>query len=123
MDFVLEVKYRSDAEIDDEVQARLFLSASTGSSSIDRDGETTVTAYFDSAASRAAAMETLRRLGAQLRIADRQRVDWLERYEQSLEPLFIGQKFVVAPDERLINGTDRLRIIVPQEQAFGTGSH
>jgi ribosomal protein L11 methyltransferase len=123
LDFVLEVTYRSDAEIDDKVQARLFLSASTGSSSIDRDGETTVTAYFDSTTSRAAAMAALGDLGTELRTDDRARVDWLERYEQSLEPLFIGEKFVVAPDERLIGETERLRIIVPQEQAFGTGSH
>ena len=80
MDFVLEITYRSDAEIDDEVQSRLFLSASTGSSSIDRDGETVVSAYFDSPEARAAAMETLRDLGAQFSSADRPRVDWLERY-------------------------------------------
>ncbi len=123
LDFVLEIAYRSDAEIDDEVQSRLFLSGSTGSSSIDRDGETTITAYFDSAASRAAAMATFRDLDADLRTDDRPRVDWLERYEQSLQPLFIGQRFVVAPDERLIGDTGRLRIIVPQEQAFGTGWH
>lgn len=123
MDFVLEITYRSDAEIDDEVQSRLFLSASTGSSTIERDGETVVSAYFDSPVSRSAAMETLRDLGASLRSADRPRVDWLERYEQSLEPLLIGQKFIVAPDERLIGTTERLRIVVPQEQAFGTGSH
>jgi ribosomal protein L11 methyltransferase len=123
MDFVLEITYRSDAEIDDEVQSRLFLSASTGSSSIDRDGETVVSAYFESPESRAAAMETLRDLGAQFRSADQPRVDWLERYEQSLELLLIGEKFIVAPDERLIGTTDRMRIIVPQEQAFGTGSH
>jgi ribosomal protein L11 methyltransferase len=123
MDFVLEITYRSDAGIDDEVQGRLFLSASTGSSSIDRDGETVVSAYFDSAASRAATIETLRDLGAQFQSIDRPPVDWLERYEQSLEPLLIGQKFVVAPDEQLIGESERLRIIVPQEQAFGTGSH
>ena len=122
-DFVLEITYRSDAEMDDEVQSRLFLTGSTGSSSIDRDGETTITAYFDSRTSRVAAMETFRDLVARLRTHDRPRLDWLARYEQSLEPLFIGERFVVAPDERLIGDSDRLRIIVPQEQAFGTGSH
>lgn len=123
MDFVLEITYRSDAEIDDEVQSRLFLSASTGSSSIDRDGATVISAYFETPESRAAAIETLRDLVVQFRSVDRPRVDWLERYEQSLQPLLIGEKFIVAPDERLIGMTERLRIIVPQEQAFGTGSH
>ena len=123
MDFVLEITVRSDAGIEDEVQGRLFLSASTGSSSIERDGETVVSAYFDSADSRAATMDTMHDLGARLQSFDRPRLDWLERYEQSLEPLLIGEKFVVAPDERLIGASPRLRIIVPQEQAFGTGSH
>jgi len=123
MDFVLEISYRSDPELDDEVQSRLFLTASTGSSSVDRDGVTTVTAYFDSPQWRSSALPALEHLGAQLRTDDRPRVDWLERYEQSLVPSFIGRNFVVAPDARLIGDTERHRIIVPQEQAFGTGSH
>ena len=122
-DFVLEISYRSDPELDDEVQSRLFLTESTGSSSIERDGETIVSAYFDSPSSRAAAMDQLHDLRARFRSEDRAPVDWLERYEQSLQPLLIGNRFVVAPDVRLIPGTDRLSIIVPQEQAFGTGSH
>lgn len=57
-------------------------------------------------------------------VDDRPRVDWLQRYEQSLEPIFIGERFVVAPDRALIpEDTDRIAIVVPQEQAFGTGSH
>src|SRR5687768_3953098 len=36
----------------------------------------------------------------------------------------IGERFVVAPDASLIPpDTKRLSIVVPQEQAFGTGSH
>ena len=122
-DFVVEIAYRSGEELDGEVQSILFLSGSIGSSSIERGGETILTAYFDSPAKRDAAMDKLRVTGAQLRSDDRARVDWLDRYEQSLEPLFIGESFIVAPDERLIGGSERLRIIVPQEQAFGTGSH
>ena len=57
-------------------------------------------------------------------VEDRPRVDWLERYEQSLQPLFIGRRFLVAPDRSLVpKTTDRTPIVVPQEQAFGTGSH
>src|SRR5205814_1150443 len=55
---------------------------------------------------------------------DRDRVDWLELYQQSLHPLFIGKRFVVAPDASLIPGdSDRLALVIPQEQAFGTGPH
>jgi ribosomal protein L11 methyltransferase len=36
----------------------------------------------------------------------------------------IGDRFIVAPDASLIPGdTGRLGLVVPQEQAFGTGSH
>ncbi|HYM61487.1 MAG TPA: 50S ribosomal protein L11 methyltransferase, partial [Thermoanaerobaculia bacterium] len=50
--------------------------------------------------------------------------DWLERYQQSLEPLLIGRSFVVAPEAALIpSDTTRHRLLIPQEQAFGTGSH
>jgi ribosomal protein L11 methyltransferase len=37
--------------------------------------------------------------------------------------MFIGTRFVVAPDAALFPDGDRLTIVVPQEQAFGTGSH
>src|SRR5206468_10738220 len=44
--------------------------------------------------------------------------------QQSLQPMFIGNRFIVAPDASLIpNDSDRLSLVVPQEQAFGTGSH
>src|SRR5207302_3269687 len=82
-----------------------------------------VTAYFDSAEDRDAAAELLRGLG-EVRAIEKERVDWLDLYRQSLRPLFIGERFVVAPDASLIPpGTDRLALVVPQEQAFGTGSH
>lgn len=59
-----------------------------------------------------------------MRRVERNRVDWLERYQQSLRPLLIGQHFVVAPDSALLPAdSGRHRLIVPQEQAFGTGSH
>src|SRR5581483_80035 len=55
---------------------------------------------------------------------DRPRVDWLQLYQQSLQPLFIGRSFVIAPDASLIPpDTGRHELIIPQELAFGTGSH
>lgn len=124
IDFVLEISYATDPRIDDQVQSRLFLSASTGSFSSDAAGVTTVSAFFDSAADRADAARSLEITGVRVREDDRERVDWLDRYEQSLEPLRIGRSFVVAPDARLIAADEeRHRLVVPQEQAFGTGSH
>jgi ribosomal protein L11 methyltransferase len=125
-DFILDLSFDAgDTALEELVQSRLYLTPSTGSSSIEINGTTTISAYFDSAEERD---ETARELdgveGIDLHSVDRERVDWLDRYQQSLEPLFIGAHFVVAPDASLIpSDTTRLTIIVPQEQAFGTGSH
>lgn len=124
-DYVLEISFdAADGALEEELQSRLFLTASTGSVSREAAGTTTIAAYFDSPADRSAAAETLRDLAVELHESDRDRVDWLDLYEQSLEPLVIGAKFVVAPDAKLLpQGGGRLTIVVPQEQAFGTGSH
>lgn len=116
IDYILEIEFEdpSDEEV---IQSRLYLGASTGSTST----ANTVFAYFDSPADRDEAARQLREF--ELRTHDRPRVDWLEKYQQSLEPLFIGKRFVVAPDASLLPHDDRLTIVVPQEQAFGTGSH
>jgi ribosomal protein L11 methyltransferase len=111
-DYILEIA--GDEEL---VQGRLFLTACTGSTSA--DGVTS--AYFDNAEERDFAAEMFGDL--EVHAVDRDRLDWLERYQQSLEPIFIGDRFVVAPDSALLPGGDRLAIVVPQEQAFGTGSH
>ena len=114
VDYILEIA--SDDE--DDVLARLFLTKSSGSTS----GDGVITAFFDSAADRDEAAAMLSDLD--VTPLDRERIDWLARYQQSLEPIFIGERFVVAPDAKLFpRDSDRLRIIVPQEQAFGTGSH
>jgi ribosomal protein L11 methyltransferase len=125
-DFILEISFDvRDTALEEIVESRLYLTPSTGSSSIEINGTTTVSAYFDTAGDRdAAAREMADVEGIELLAADRERVDWLDRYQQSLEPLFIGERFVVAPDAALIPaGTPRHTLIVPQEQAFGTGSH
>jgi ribosomal protein L11 methyltransferase len=125
-DFILEISFDAgDAALEELVQSRLYLTTSTGSSLVEINGTTTISAYFDDADQRdAAASEFAEIERIELHAADRERVDWLDRYQQSLEPLFIGENFVVAPDAALIpSDTTRHAIIVPQEQAFGTGSH
>ncbi len=125
-DFIIEVSFdANDAALDDLVQSRLYLSASTGNSSVEVNGTIVTSGYFDSANARDDAKRQLAGIeGIELHADDRERVDWLDRYQQSLEPLFIGQQFVVAPDPGLIpSNTTRHVLVIPQEQAFGTGSH
>lgn len=117
IDYILAIEFEDPAD-EELIQARLFLTASTGSTST----QNTIEAYFDSTSDRDAAAELLSDF--ELQSIDRERVDWLERYQQSLQPLFIGSRFVVVPDASLLpEESDRLALIVPQEQAFGTGSH
>jgi ribosomal protein L11 methyltransferase len=124
-DFILEISFdAADAALDEEIQSRLFLSASTGSTSREANGTSTIAAYFDTPEERDAASAAFADLAVELHPSDRERVDWLELYQQSLEPLTIGKRFVVAPDTSLFpSDSDRFTIVVPQEQAFGTGSH
>ncbi len=125
-DFILDVSFDArDLALEDLVQSRLFLTQSTGSAAIVESGQSIVSAYFDSAHDRDAAEAELRDIeGIELHATERERIDWLEHYQQSLEPLFIGKRFIVAPDARLIpSDTKRHALVVPQEQAFGTGSH
>jgi ribosomal protein L11 methyltransferase len=125
-DFILDVSFDArDLALEDLVQSRLFLTQSTGSSAIVGNGQSIVSAYFDSAHDRDAAAAELRDIeGIELHTTERERIDWLEHYQQSLEPLFIGEHFVVSPDASLIpSDTNRHALVVPQEQAFGTGSH
>jgi ribosomal protein L11 methyltransferase len=121
-DYLLEILFETtNVTLDEHVQSRLFLTQSTGSTSDDKG----VYAYFDDASSRDAALEALREIdGVELRTTERERVDWLDLYQQSLEAMEIGERFLVAPDASLIpRDTDRLALVIPQEQAFGTGSH
>ena len=117
IDYVLAIDFEDPAD-EEAILARLFLTASTGSTST----QNTVEAYFDSPEDRDAAAAMLDDF--ELQNIDRQRQNWLELYQQSLQPLFIGTRFVVVPDPSLLpEDSDRLTLIVPQEQAFGTGSH
>lgn len=116
IDYILEIDFEDPAD-EERILATLFLTPSTGSTS----APNTVAAYFDSPEERDGAARLLREFDT--RALERERVDWLEKYQQSLEPLFIGQRFVVVPDATLLPRDADLTIIVPQEQAFGTGSH
>jgi ribosomal protein L11 methyltransferase len=125
-DFILDISFDArDTTLEDLVQSRLYLTPSTGSSSSEANGTTTISAYFDDAEQRDATARELGDIDAiELHASDRERIDWLDRYQQSLEPLYIGEHFIVAPDATLIpRDTTRHALVVPQEQAFGTGSH
>jgi ribosomal protein L11 methyltransferase len=124
-DFLLEISFdAADAALEELVQARLFLTPSKGNFTTERGGTTTVSAYFESVQERDAAAEQLAGLNVDLSRKERNRIDWLERYQQSLRGIPIGKRFVVAPDAALIHqDRGRLPLIIPQQQAFGTGSH
>lgn len=126
LDYVLELSWPPERrDLDDRVETLLFMTSTLGSRISERSGETVVSCYFASPEDRAEARAALSGVeGIEIHELDEERVDWLDLYRQSLEPLFIGERFVVAPDAALIpEGDERLRIIIPQERAFGTGSH
>ena len=125
-DFILDISFDArDTALEELVQSRLYLTPSTGSSSSEANGTTTISAYFDDADQCDEAARELGDIdGIELNATERERIDWLDRYQQSLEPLYIGEHFIVAPDASLIpRDTTRHALVVPQEQAFGTGSH
>lgn len=124
-EFILEISYdTSDRDADELVQSALFVTPSRGSSLHEKDGRTVVTAWFDGAEERDAARAAFHGLAVEIHAFDRDPVNWLERYQQSLRAIEIGRRFIVAPASPLIpEGTGRLSLVVPQEQAFGTGSH
>jgi len=114
-DYILQISF--DPENEDVIEGRLFLTRSAGNHLL-RPG--IIEAYFDSAADR----DEAARLFEKAQAIERPRVDWLQRYQQSLQPLVIGKSFVVAPDaSRIPPNSGRHELVIPQEQAFGTGSH
>jgi ribosomal protein L11 methyltransferase len=116
-DYILEISF--DPDLEEIVQGRLFLTRSAGSASTQVG---MITAYFENAEDRDAAAEALK--GFDVARQERPRVDWLQLYQQSLRPLYIGRSFVIAPDAALIPpNTGRHALVISQEQAFGTGSH
>ena len=116
-DYLLEIACAH--ELEEVIFGRLFLTRSKGSTSVSG----LISAYFDSATDRDAAAESLRDLPVTLLLAQLKPVDWLDHYQQSLTPLFIGNSFVIAPDASLLTSDRPHRLVIPQAQAFGTGSH
>jgi ribosomal protein L11 methyltransferase len=126
MDYILEITIPTgNPSLEDHVRGLLFLSASTGDILLEDDWFHVISAFFDSVEDRAAFLEEITRFeGVEVRLVDQPRQDWLDLYQQSLEPMFIGRRFVVAPERSLIEGgSGRIPIVIPQERAFGTGSH
>ncbi|MCM2314417.1 MAG: 50S ribosomal protein L11 methyltransferase [Thermoanaerobaculia bacterium] len=124
-DPVLEISVPDDRDdLIDLVAAHLYAAGSSGSSHESAGGRTLVIAWFPDATSLAIAETQLAEVeGLTLRPSSRPRIDWLAHYEDSLVAMEIGGCFVVAPRAELIADTGRIAIVIPQEQAFGTGSH
>src|SRR5512140_3718448 len=98
IDYILEIVCATDRrEIDELVDGALFMTASLGESSVEAGGRKIRSVYFGSSGDRAAARGMLAELesAVELRDFDLARVDWLERYEQSLAAIEIGERFVV----------------------------
>lgn len=126
MHYVLDITYPPGRpDLEDRVEGVLFLTFSLGSEIGERDGMTRVSCWFRTESERDEARAQLEGIeDLDLESSAREPEDWLALYRQSLEPLFIGSRFVVAPAADLIpSATDRLAIVIPQERAFGTGSH
>ena len=124
LDYVLTVRYPpGDPFVEDRVQAVLFLSSCVGSTIAERDGQTLIECYFPSAAARDEAAEMLKPLNVSLAREERVPKDWLELYQQSLEPIEIGERLVVVADASIHADSSRIRLVIPQERAFGTGAH
>lgn len=123
-DYVLEVVIDpADVDREEIVEGLVYLYGANGTISEPRENASVIRAFFEDEESRLTAAEQLQGAGFPGRIVDDERRDWLELYEQSLVPMEIGERFIVAPDARLISGSERIPLVVPQERAFGTGSH
>src|SRR5512141_1539850 len=101
VDYILEISYGTERhDLDDRVEASLYVTKSLGESFVEAGGRRTRSVYFGSVDAREYARELLADLAGEveLREVDAARVDWLEKYEQSLSAIEIGERFVVAPD-------------------------
>lgn len=105
------------------MQSVLFLSDCLGSTIDERDGKTVVECYFEEANGRERAAIMLAGAAVSLERSERRRRDWLELYRQSLTAIEVGGKLVVVPDPAIATASHRIRLLIPQERAFGSGSH
>lgn len=122
--FVARITYTPAPGSDTAVESVLFLSECRGSSISGSETTTIVRMYFDTEAARSEAIRLLhRRDELTIESLEEAEVDWLDLYEQSLEPIEIGRRWIVVPRAGLAPATDREILVIPQERAFGTGSH
>jgi ribosomal protein L11 methyltransferase len=125
VDRVLEIRFPHDAALEEEVEGILFLHGADGTI-IAGDGEAQLLrAFFAEESSRQAAAERLGAISAiTLRSLDEERHDWLESYQQSLRAIDVESRFIVSPLAELISPeSTAIPLLIPQERAFGTGSH
>jgi ribosomal protein L11 methyltransferase len=118
-DYIVDITF--DPVQDEVVRGTLYLSGSSG----DFEQNGVLSAYFDSSEGRDRASSQLAALaGVRTASRDEEREDWLGRYRQSLHPLVVGERFVITPDRALVaDPRGRIVLHIPQERAFGTGSH
>lgn len=127
-DWILRLSYPSARlDLEDRVERALFLSRCMGSS-IEENGEKTIVRlYFTTPELReeAEAMFPSDLSGLTLEREEAESVDWLDFYEHTLEPIEIGHRWLVVPDQTLLPEKlhDRIPLVIPQQRAFGTGSH
>lgn len=127
-DYILTVPLFGSESQQEELQGLLYLTECGGSVVVPKEQGQFLECYFATSAGRDDARRLIAdALPVPMEDVDRDRVDWLERYEDSLVAKVIGDRFVVAPRADLvadpIGSGERIPIIIPQERAFGTGNH
>ena len=125
-DYIIDIGLPDDASLIERIEAALYTLDCSGSVLVERDGANVLSAYFGTANGRdeAAAHLTALEVSTEIVSRDQERVDWLDLYQQSLVAIPVGERFLVAPDARLLaDPGNRIPLVVPQERAFGTGSH
>lgn len=124
LDLILEIRFPLSSTLDEEVEGILFLLGSDGSIVSEDGDQRVVRAFFADDATRQNAYERLREIDVALSTYDVEKHDWLASYQQSLHAIDVEGRFVVAPDVELVpSESSAIPLIIPQERAFGTGSH
>ncbi len=59
----------------------------------------------------------------QISIKEFEEKNWNEIWEKSIEPIEVGEKFVIKPTWKDYNSTDKIIIQIDPKMAFGTGHH
>jgi ribosomal protein L11 methyltransferase len=131
--FALDVSAESAAR--EPVEYALMEAGALGTESRDeREGLTTVVAYYDATPERevirAALLDALRlydlpsssvRELTLREVADR---DWLGEWKKSWQPVPVGERFIIAPPwSEIAEPAERIVIRIEPGMAFGTGTH